>query len=193
MKKIVVPFSILTGILFFLFSFIYFTNDTNGKQAVQSPIQNQIIPIPTPGTPIRIIIPAIQIDAGIQQLGVTSGGEMEVPNTIIDAGWLKSGSRPGEIGSAVIAGHFNGKNGEPGVFAQLNTLKKGDKIQITDDTGTSRTFMVRETRIYNPGYADEVFSKNDAAHLNLVTCNGFWNTDKNSYSKRFVVFADITH
>jgi LPXTG-site transpeptidase (sortase) family protein len=191
MNKPIIPFIILTGLLIFLFFFFYFTT-TNKKQVVHSPVQNQPMLTPTPGIPIRLVIPAIQVDANIQQLGVTPEGEMEVLNTVFDAGWFKPGTHPGDIGSAVIAGHFNGKNGEPGIFSQLHVLKKGDKIYITDDTNTSRTFVIRETRMYNPGYADEVFGKNDDAHLNLVTCNGYWNTEKNSYSKRYVVFADIT-
>jgi hypothetical protein len=54
-------------------------------------------------------------------------------------------------------------------------------------------FVVRESRTYNPGYAEEVFSANDGAHLNLVTCDGVWDGAKKSYSKRLVIFADISH
>jgi len=191
-KQIVVSLSFTACILFLLFSFLYLTKNLNKKQAVQNQAsQTQIIPKPTPGMPVRLIIPAIQVDAGIQNLGVTDQGEMEVPSTIIDVGWFKPGSRPGDIGSAVISGHFNGTSGEPGVFAQLETLKKGDELHVKDDRGTSLTFIVRESRIFDPGYADEVFGKNDTAHLNLVTCDGYWDPNKKSYSKRLVVFSDL--
>lgn len=116
---------------------------------------------------------------------------MEVPSNIADVGWFKLGSKPGEKGSAVIAGHFNGPNGETGVFADLFKLKEGDRMYIEDDQGKSLTFVVRESRLYDPGYADEVFSKSDGAHLNLITCDGTWDGDKKSYSKRLVVFADL--
>jgi len=144
------------------------------------------------GLPVRLSIPAINVHANIQHLGITPQGEMEVPDNAVDVGWFESGSRPGEKGSAVIAGHLDGKNGESGVFTHLHKLKEGDKLYIEDDKGTSTTFIVRESRMYDPGYADDVFTKNDNAHLNLVTCDGFWDANSKSYSKRLVVFTDIT-
>lgn len=143
------------------------------------------------GFPVRLIIPAINVNASIQQLGVTQSGEMDVPNNTVDVGWFKLGSRPGEKGSAVIAGHLNGKNGEAGVFTNLYKLKQGDKLYIEDDKGVSITFVVRENRAYDSGYAEDVFSSSDSAHLNLITCNGVWDKNKKSYTKRLVVFADI--
>ncbi|HWY79766.1 MAG TPA: class F sortase [Candidatus Sulfotelmatobacter sp.] len=144
------------------------------------------------GLPVRLLIPAINVNADIQYVGVTANGAMEVPNNIVDVGWFKLGSRPGEIGSAVISGHLDGKNGEAGVFANLDKLKTGEKIYIKDSKGTLQAFVVKESRIFNPGYVDKIFSKNDSAHLNLITCDGVWNKAQNSYSKRLVVFADIT-
>lgn len=141
---------------------------------------------------MRLKIPSINVNANIQYVGVNTRGEMEVPKNTVDVGWFKLGSRPGEKGSAVISGHIDGKNGEAGVFNNLHKLKKGDKLFIKDAEGTTITFVVRESRIYNPGYADEVFSSNDRAHLNLVTCDGVWDGAKKSYSKRLVVFTDIT-
>jgi LPXTG-site transpeptidase (sortase) family protein len=117
---------------------------------------------------------------------------MEVPSNAVDVGWFDLGPRPGEKGSAVIAGHFDGENGGVGVFNNLYKLKKGDKLYVEDDKGTTLLFVVRESRIYNPGYADEVFSRNDSAYLNLITCDGVWDKAKKSYSERLVVFTDIT-
>lgn len=141
--------------------------------------------------PIRLVIPVINVSARIQQVGVTSKGEMDVPSVVTDAGWFRFGSRPGEVGSAVIAGHLDGQNGEAGVFSNLNKLKKGDKIFIKDDKDNSITFVVRESRIYSVGYAEEVFSDNSGRHLNLVTCDGVWDEGKKSYSKRLVVFTNL--
>ena len=139
------------------------------------------------------MIPVINVNAVIQYVGVTPKGAMAVPNNATDVGWFKLGPRPGEKGSAVIAGHFDGENGEAGVFTNLNKLKKGDKLYIKNDKGISITFVVRESRIYNPGYANDVFSGSSSAYLNLITCDGVWDGAKKSYSKRLVVFADIVH
>ena len=141
---------------------------------------------------MRLLIPVINVNAAIQDVGVNTKGEMDVPSNTADVGWFKLGSRPGEKGSAVISGHFNGKDGEAAVFTNLQKLKQGDKLYIEDDSGTSFAFVVRESLIYNPGFAEEVFSLNDIAHLNLVTCDGVWDGAKKSYSKRLVVFADAS-
>lgn len=141
--------------------------------------------------PVRLKIPKISVDASIEYVGITSEGVMDVPSNTLNVGWFELGTLPGEKGSAVIDGHFNGKNGEPGVFANLYQLKMGDKIYIEDDKGVSTVFIVRESRTYNPGYAEEVFSLSDTAHLNLITCDGIWDEAKKSYSKRLVVFADL--
>lgn len=143
------------------------------------------------GFPVRLTIPVINVNAKIQQLGITPKGEMEVPINSVDVGWYKLGPRPGKKGNAVIAGHFNGTNDEPGVFFNLYQLKKGDKIYVKDDRERTTTFVIRENRIYDPGYANDVFISNDNSHLNLITCDGVWDGAKNSYSKRLVVFADI--
>lgn len=143
--------------------------------------------------PTRLIIPKINVDALIKYVGVTAAGVMEVPDTAINVGWFKLGPQPGEHGSAVIAGHFDGKNGEAGVFMNLYRLKEGDKIYVEDNKGASIAFVVREISIYDPGYANSVFSASESAHLNLITCDGVWDGARKSYDKRLVVFADILH
>lgn len=140
---------------------------------------------------MRLRIPDINVDASVEYVGVTDKGEMAVPKDINDVGWFNLGPRPGEKGSAVIAGHIDGVRGEPAVFAKLDKLKPGAILYIEDDKGTTITFTVRESRIYNPGYAEEVFSSGSGTHLNLVTCDSVWNGDKKSYTKRLVVFTDI--
>lgn len=172
----------------FLLLFWHFNQSVNPKLVTK----NQVVKASF-GLPVRLLIPAINVNANIQYLGVNSKGEMEVPNNIVDVGWLKSGALPGEIGSAVIAGHLNGNNNELGVFANLDKLKEGDKLYIEDDKDNSTVFIVREKRIYDSGYADEVFSANDKAYLNLITCDGVWDKTKKNYSKRLVIFTDIIH
>ncbi len=172
--------------LVLLFSFANGLHEKQVEQRQTSSITQQ----ETQGLPVRLIIPSINVNAGIQYVGVTPQGAMEVPSNTVDVGWFKLGSHPGEKGSAVISGHFDGKNGEAGVFTNLYKLKIGDKLYIEDSNGKSITFVVRQSRTYDPGYADEVFSLNDSAHLNLVTCDGTWDGIKKSYSKRLVVFTD---
>lgn len=191
-------------VVFFLISFFFLAFIFFDKQIAQGQKEDLILTQKTieqlqsidtkeesQGLPIHLKIPNINVDSAVEYVGLASKGTMGVPNNAVNVGWFKFGSRPGEKGSAVIAGHFNKENGEAGVFFDLYKLKKGDKLYITDDKGVSIIFVVRESRIYDPGWADEVFSKNDGTYLNLVTCDGVWDGVKKTYSKRLVVFADI--
>lgn len=81
----------------------------------------------------------------------------------------------------------------PGVFFNLYKLKIGDKVYVEDDKGVTVTFIVQGSRIYDSGYAEEVFNSNSGTHLNLITCDGVWDGVKKSFTKRLVVFADITN
>ena len=145
------------------------------------------------GLPIRLKIPKIRVNAAVEHVGMTPAGAMDVPKNPSNAGWFNLGQRPGQIGSAVIAGHYGRwRNGKRSVFDNLYKLRKGDKLYIEDDTGTVISFVVRETRKYDPDAdASDVFGSNDGkAHLNLITCEGAWNRISKSYPKRLIIFTD---
>lgn len=169
----------------------------NSIDADSVPLVVNATPIPLPkqpsfGLPVRFKVPKINIDANVEYVGLTSDGAMDVPKDFAKVGWLKLGTKPGEIGSAVIAGH-NGisKTGENLIFSDLDKLTKGDTLLVEDDKGNNIQFIVSESRSFDPAAdASVVFNSNDGmSHLNLVTCED-WNKNTQSYTKRFVVFAD---
>lgn len=144
----------------------------------------------TYSTPVRLVIPKINIDTSIVEMGLTASGNMEAPLTNQDAGWYKDGPFPGNWGSAVIDGH-RGLTNEKAVFTQLEQLEKGDTISVIDDRGQIALFIIRELRTYTKDTpAPEVFASTGGAHLNLITCNGDWESAQRTYSQRLVVFAD---
>lgn len=160
-------------------------------------IENAVVPPEreevSSGIPMRLKIPGIDVDAAVEYVGVTPDGAMDIPKSQDNAAWFELGQRPGENGSAVIAGHYGWrKNGKPSAFDNLYKLRKGDKLYIEDDKGAIITFVVRESRRYDPNAdASDVFDSSDGkAHLNLVTCEGVWDEVAGSYSKRLVVFTD---
>lgn len=142
--------------------------------------------------PARLKIPEIKVDATFEYVGVTAEGAMDVPKSADNVGWFESGARPGEIGSAVLAGHYGRHNGESSVFDNLYKLRAGDKIYVEDDQGATTSFIVRGNRRYNSqADASGVFISSDGqAHLNLITCEGSWNKDTQSYPTRLVIFTD---
>lgn len=175
----------LALVAFFLLSFFYFSQSNKAKLVFPNQVGKA-----SPVLSMRLIIPTIGVNAAIQRVGITPNGEMEVPRNAGEVGWFEPGTRPGEKGSAVIAGHFDGKKGEAGVFFDLYKLRRGDKLFVEDSGGVSVVFVVLESRLYNPGYADDVYSRNDGFFLNLITCDGVWDGTKKSFSKRLVVFTE---
>lgn len=142
--------------------------------------------------PVRLKIPAINVDAIILPVGLTLDGAMAAPEGPADVAWFNLGTRPGEIGSSVIDGHSGWKNGIPAVFDNLNKLGVGDKVLVMDERGVTFTFVVRKIRTYDPkADASDVFISNDGkAHLNLITCEGTWDEVTKSSSQRLIVFTD---
>lgn len=145
------------------------------------------------GLPARLKVPKIKVDVAVSLMGLKENGDMEAPKDGRGVGWYKIGSRPGNNGTAVIAGHYGQwKNGEGSVFDDLNKLEKGDKVYVEDDHGLTATFVVSELKTYRRGEkAPSVFnfSSDGKAYLNLVTCQGDWNEGQGSYSDRLVIFA----
>ncbi len=148
-----------------------------------------------PGIPVRLIIPAIGVDAKVQKVGMSwSGTNMGVPTNFTDVGWYKLGTVPGAPGSAVIDGHLDGKYVPKAVFYNLGNLKPGDAVEIVDASGTIFRFLVVRLATYGANAStSEIFSTDaTSAHLNLITCAGDWNPQKKLYNKRIVVFTELT-
>ncbi|MDO8504971.1 MAG: class F sortase [bacterium] len=177
-------------IIFFLIPALPSQGSFVTPQAVKG---NQIVSQAVIGLPIRLKIPKIKVNAPVEHVGLTRDGAMGVPKSIANTAWFALGPRPGEIGTAVIDGHYGfWKNGKRGVFNNLHKLRKGDRIYVEDGKGKMITFVVREIKRYDPNAdASEVFSSSDGkAHLNLITCEGVWDAISKNYSKRLVVFTD---
>lgn len=145
-----------------------------------------------PGLPVRLQIPAINVDATIEHVGLTASGDLSVPTQPADVGWFEKGPRPGEKGSAVIDGHEGWKDSLPAAFDNLYKLRKGDKVYVTDASGATRTFVVRATQTFGQAASvPELFaSSGGKVQLNLITCEGTWSTATQSYSGRLAVFTD---
>jgi LPXTG-site transpeptidase (sortase) family protein len=161
---------------------------------VQQPVKKVILKTKqvAASTPVRLVIESIGVNAVVQPVGLTSQGDLDISNNTAEVAWYQLGPKPGEAGSAVIAGHYGSRNSVDVVFHKLSTLKVGDTVSVHDDTNSVRTFRVRLIRAYNSDDdAAEVFSSNDGkAHLNLITCAGDWDAATKMYSERTVVFTD---
>ncbi len=144
------------------------------------------------GLPVRLKIPAIGVDSAIEDALITPDGRMDVPAGSVNVAWFSLGPHPGQVGSAVIGGHFGINKGVPFVFYNLDKLNSGDKIYIVDDRGDTLAFQVRSISSFDRNAdATTVFTSNDGlAHLNLITCEGIWNQVNGNYPLRLVIFTD---
>lgn len=148
-----------------------------------------------PELPVRLVIPAIEVDALVQLVGLDESGTgaMGVPDNFTDVGWYKDGVRPGMKGSAVIAGHYNGKNTPQAVFYDLNTLEIGDEVVLMSAERVEGIYFVVkiESYDYDAPTTDVFISTDGRKRLNLITCGGDWMADQKLYNKRTVVFTEL--
>ena len=156
-----------------------------------------VIPTATPRpalliVPKRIKIDAIHVNTFVERLGVDPKGNMDVPKNIFNVGWFGDGGyAPGDAGNAVIAGHLDGP-GTRAVFWDLDKLKPGDKVVLSDDA-TELVFAVTDTKVYpyNNAPLQDIFGPSSEAHLNLITCNGTYDARSLNYNNRLVVFTKL--
>ncbi len=143
--------------------------------------------------PVRLIIPSIKLDAVVAYAGLKSDGTMDIDNNPDRVAWYKFGTRPGNEGSAVIAGHYGWTGLHGSVFNDLHLLQKGDKVSVIDQHDKLVTFIVTKSEKYDPSAdATAIFQSYDGkAHLNLITCDGEWVADEDTYSDRLVVFTEL--
>lgn len=143
-----------------------------------------------PPLPARLVIPAISVDAAVEQVGNTSDGAMDVPLQWGDVGWYGLGFRPGDRGSAVIVGHLDSTT-SPAVFWALNRLRVGDRAQVRNDDGSQLSFAVVSAEVYAFDNAplQRIFGPLDTAGLNLITCSGRFDWGSRNYDNRLVVYT----
>ncbi len=143
--------------------------------------------------PVRFVIdtPAIRVDAPVEYVGLTAERAMEAPKGWWNVGWYERGPKPGEQGNAVIAGHLDSESG-PAVFWQLDKIRVGDEVRVVDVQGSTIRFRVREIQVYYNEDAPltKIFGRSDGAHLNLITCDGYFDPDAGIYDRRLVVYTN---
>ncbi len=143
--------------------------------------------------PDRLVIPSLAVDAQVQQVGISKHGTMAVPTNYTDVGWYRYGSRPGEEGHAVFAGHVDNGFGAPGVFQRLKELAFNDDLYIKDASSTELHFKVSGSEILSHDIAstDTLFTRHGPSQLTLITCEGEWDPIKKEYSERRIITAVI--
>lgn len=148
-------------------------------------------------TPSRLLIPAIKLNAAVEEVGIMSdgafAGDMATPsrNPWEHVGWYDAGPRPGERGSPVIDGHLDRPGGYPAVFWRLRQLHVDDEVSVVMSNGKRLTFRVTRIAYYPPQAAplQDIFGNNGGIYLNLITCAGDWIPSQHQTTLRLVVYT----
>lgn len=146
-----------------------------------------------PLVPHMLSIPSLGIHAAVESVGTKADGSMGTPKNVQQVGWYTPGSKPGEAGNAVFAGHVNNSRTTGGVFEHLSKTRLGDTIVVADALGRTLTYVVVGVAQYPAADAplNEIFTGTGSSQLVLITCDGEWDSRAHSFDKRFVVYASL--
>jgi LPXTG-site transpeptidase (sortase) family protein len=163
-------------------------------QALPSP--NAPAP-PLKDSPFRLLIPKINVDAGVVTEGVDANQIPKVPLNGYDVAWYNFSAKPGTGSNAVFAGHvtWNG----PAVFYNLDSMAVGDDIILHGQDGTEVRYKVSETYLVNPNDPASVgvMAPTPTDMVTIITCGGtFYYTGDpvfgGDYTDRRIVRAALT-
>jgi len=150
---------------------------------------------PAPAPTARLLIPAIGVNAPIESVGVQPNGAMETPRQSpwSDVGLYTGGPRPGDRGSAVIAGHLDRPGGNPAAFWLLRELHIGDEVQFVDAHDKILLFHVTRIEAYpvQDAPVQVIFGDRTGRFLNLTTCAGDWIPTQHQRTMRLVVYTSF--
>lgn len=140
-----------------------------------------------PGTPTRILIPILKVDA--QVIGVKTKNRVfdppADPNLI---GWWSDGAQPGaDEGSALLTGHTVHSGG--GALENLEKLTDGDAVTVRTDGG-DLSYLVSQVQVLSKdelaAQAETLFDQRSEGRLVVLTCEDW---DGKEWQSNVVVTA----
>jgi LPXTG-site transpeptidase (sortase) family protein len=142
-------------------------------------------------TPVKLVIPKIDVDNPVVPVWTEPDGKMEAPKTAEDVGWW-AGRKAGK-GNLLLDGHHDW-NGRTGSFYRLPELEPGDEIIVKGKTP-------EETLTYRVVWLKNFDRKIDATDLlgnkgkrqiaTLITCGGTFDTIARTRRERVVARAEL--
>lgn len=141
--------------------------------------------------PLRLAVPALQVDAPVVPVGVDSGGGLTIPVDAHTVGWWSAGAAPGSpVGTILLAGHVDAAGQGPGALYRLATTPIGATVTLRGPGGT-RSYVVRARRRYAKSELPwrTLFAQGRQPRLVLVTCGGDFDSRTRHYTDNVVVVA----
>lgn len=153
------------------------------------------VPAPKPAPvpqPVRVEVGSLDLSMAVVPVGVAADGQVEIPRDAMVAGWYRFGPAPGATaGSAVLVGHRDSRTQGRGGFYPLGSVRPGAEVTVTRADGSVVTYEVVERRRYTKAAlpAADLFARDGAARLTLITCGGPYLPDRGGYQDNVVVTA----
>jgi len=132
--------------------------------------------------------------ARIREVGLTSSGAMGTLANILDVGWYRSSSKPGQGGTLLMNAH-NGGPTKVGIFKYLDQVQIGDRLTIERGDGAIFNYEVYESKILPIAEADNYMATMQTSpvtgkeSLSLISCTGEWSQQQRTYLSRAMVRA----
>jgi sortase (surface protein transpeptidase) len=161
------------------------------RSELQPDRTRRFLEAPEGAHPLGIVIPSIGVDNPVIEVGLNADGSMEIPHDVQEIGWYTpTGVRPGDPGSAVMAGHVDSRTQGRGAFFDLRLLDVGDEIVVHTESGEQRWQVTGRTN-YPKDYLPiaEIFTFEGDPRLVLITCGGPFDSDTRHYTENVVVYA----
>jgi LPXTG-site transpeptidase (sortase) family protein len=153
-----------------------------------------ITPVPSPvaAPPVRLLIPAIGVNAPITVKSLRPDAVMDVPDGPEDVAWYNFTARPGMGGNAVLSGHLDYHNYGAAVFWRLKDLREGDIVEVRLADGSVLRYRVSLKLSYDARMApvSEIVGPTSKEVVTLITCGGTFDSGSRNYSDRLVVRAE---
>ncbi|OII35285.1 hypothetical protein BIU98_02535 [Curtobacterium sp. MMLR14_010] len=158
------------------------------------PLRDAALPAEVPAVvaPVRVAVPALDIDQAVQPEGVDPSGAMALPADPAVAGWWRFGSTPtSTAGSTVLAAHVDAVGYGIGPFAHLVDVPVGTQVTVTSEDGTTTRYAVATVDLLAKTGVPwaSVFDHDGPRRLVLVTCGGTFDTATHHYRSNLVVTA----
>ncbi len=151
--------------------------------AATGPPKASPTPLPDFGHPVRIVIPSIDVNAPVEEVGIKDG-VYEVPWW--DVGWHRDSASLGRPGNTIFDGHLTTIDAGK-VFSRLHELRPGDVIYLFSPGYRTAWVVASSERV--PNTENGFVAPSEDVRVTLYTCEGTFDWKTRTYSHYRVVVA----
>ncbi len=157
-----------------------------------SPIREPLLVMPRLAEPVRIRIPSIGVDAPIQAVDLAPDGSLAITDDGDTVFWYRGSAYPGWPGRTLLAGHLDRVEGGWAVFAGLHRLQPGSAVLLELADGRVLHYtMTGQARAASTNLPAELLTSQNESELVLITCAGWWDPRRRTYSDNLLVFTRL--